>query len=92
MISRALQTFCANQVGIDYIPPGTPWNNGYIESFHSRQRRECLERNHWTSVLEARVVIGDYKHEHNTRHRHSALGHRTPAEYAAHCRCMPQLT
>ena len=44
-------------------------------------------RNHWNTLLEARVVIGDFKHEHNHRHRHSALGYRTPAEYAARCRC-----
>jgi transposase InsO family protein len=43
-----------------------------------------LNRNHWNSLFEARVVIGDFKHEHN--HRHSALGYRTPAEYAAACR------
>ncbi|WP_435832069.1 integrase core domain-containing protein [Nocardia rhamnosiphila] len=48
-------------------------------------RVECLNRNHWTSLLEARVVIGDFKHEHNHRHRHSALGYRTPVEYAAAC-------
>ena len=35
----------------------------------------------------ARVVIGDFKDDHNHRHRHSALGYRTPAEYAAACRC-----
>lgn len=35
----------------------------------------------------ARVVIGDFKNEHNHRHRHSSLGYRTPAEYAAACRC-----
>ncbi|HYB37108.1 MAG TPA: integrase core domain-containing protein [Mycobacterium sp.] len=86
MISQALQRFCHGKVGLTYIPPGTPWNNGYIESFNSRMRRECLNRNHWTSVLEARVVIGDYKHEHNLRHRHSALRYLTPTEYAAQCR------
>ncbi|WP_078327096.1 integrase core domain-containing protein [Mycobacteroides salmoniphilum] len=69
----ALQSFCRNRIGISYIPPGTPWNNGFIESFNSRMRRECLGRNHWTHLLEARVVIGDFKHEHNTRHRHSSL-------------------
>jgi hypothetical protein len=42
-------------------------------------------RNHWNTLFEARVVIGDFKDEHNTRHRHSALGYRTPAEYAAAC-------
>ncbi len=85
MISVALQQFCADRVGIAYIPPGTPWNNGYIESFNRRLRHECLNRNHWTSLLEARVVIGDFKTDHNHRHRHSALGYRTPAEYAATC-------
>jgi putative transposase len=85
MISTALQRFCANRIGITYIPPGTPWNNGYIESFNRRLRTECLNRNHWTSLLEARVVIGDFKTDHNLRHRHSALGYRTPAEYAAAC-------
>ena len=85
MISAALQQFCADRVGIVYIPPGTPWNNGFIESFNRRLRAECLNRNHWTSLLEARVVIGDFKTEHNHRHRHSALGYLTPAEYSARC-------
>ncbi|WP_124711614.1 IS3 family transposase [Mycolicibacterium nivoides] len=85
-ISQALQQFCENKVGMVYIPPGTPWNNGHIESFNNRLRKECLNRNHWNTLLEARVVIGDFKHDHNHRHRHSALGYRTPAEYAAACR------
>jgi hypothetical protein len=34
-----------------------------------------LNRNHWNTLFEARVVIGDFKHEHNHRHRHSALGY-----------------
>ncbi|WP_197039931.1 integrase core domain-containing protein [Nocardia sp. NRRL WC-3656] len=42
-------------MGIVYIPPGTPWNNGFIESFNRRLRAECLNRNHWTSLLEARI-------------------------------------
>lgn len=87
MISQALQQFCGDRVGMVYIPPGTPWNNGYVESFNQRLRVECLNRNHWTSLLEARVVIGDFKTEHNLRHRHSALGYRTPAEYATSCTC-----
>ncbi len=85
MISHALQQFCADRVGIVYIPPGTQWNNGFVESFDRRLRAECLNRNHWTSVLEARVVIGDFKQAHNRRHRHSAPGYLTPAEYAAAC-------
>ena len=85
LISQALQQFCADKVGLSYIPPGTPWNNAYIESFNNRLRKECLNRNHWINLLEAQVVIVDFKHEHNHRHRHSALGYLTPAEYAARC-------
>ncbi|MBF6303097.1 IS3 family transposase [Nocardia amamiensis] len=85
MISAALQRFCSNRVGMVYIPPGTPWNNGFVESFNRRLRTECLNRNHWTNLLEARVVIGDFKDDHNRGHRHSALGYLTPAEYAASC-------
>jgi putative transposase len=85
LISAALQQFCADKVGLSYIPPGEPWKNAYIESFNNRLRKECLNRNHWTNLLEARVVIGDFKLEHNHRHRHSALGYLTPAEYAAAC-------
>lgn len=87
MVSQALQRFCENKTGMVYIPPGCPWDNGYIESFNNRLRKECLNRNHWNTLFEARVVIGDFKAEHNTRHRHSALGYQTPAEYAAACRC-----
>jgi len=85
-VSQTLKAFCAGKVGLDYIPPGSPWHNGHAESFNNRLRRECLNRNHWTSVLEARVEIADYKHQHNTRHRHSSLGYLTPDEYAAQCR------
>ena len=92
-ISHVLQQFCRDRVGISYIPPGTSWNNGHIESFNNRLRKECLNRNHWTSLLEARVVIEDFKDDHNNRHRHSSLGYLTPAwgslplagAYAAQC-------
>ena len=86
LVSHVLQRFCENKTGLVYIPPGCPWVNGYIESFNNRLRKECLNRNHWNTLFEARVVIGDFKHEHNHRHRHSALGYRTPAQYAAACR------
>ena len=52
-ISEALQAFCAGSVGISYIPPGTPWNNGFIESFNNRLRDECLNRNCWPTLIEA---------------------------------------
>jgi putative transposase len=54
LISQALRSFCAGKVGLSYIRPGAPWHNGHIESFNSRLRRECFNRNHWTDLLEAR--------------------------------------
>lgn len=83
LVSQALQQFCDGKVGMCYIPPGTPWNNGYIESFNNRLRRECLNRNQWNSLFEARVVIGDWKHDYNHHRRHSALGYQPPTRYAA---------
>jgi putative transposase len=83
LVSQALQRFCDNKVGLLYIPPSTPWNNGYIEPFNNRLRKECLNRNHWNTLFEARVVIGDFKTEHNHRHRHSALG--LPNAGRVHC-------
>ena len=39
-----------DKVGLSYIPPGCPWDNGYIESFNNRLRKECLNRNHWNTL------------------------------------------
>jgi Integrase core domain len=39
---------------LDHGPPGCPWDNGYLESFNNRLRKECLDRNHWTTLFEAR--------------------------------------
>ena len=61
LVSQALQRFCKGKIGLSYIPPGTPWNSGYIESFNNRLRKECLNRNHWNTLFEARVVIGYFK-------------------------------
>ncbi len=83
LISETLRQFCASkQLGISYIPPGEPWQNGYVESFNNRVRDECLNLNQFHSLLEARVVIGDWKTDYNQYHRHSSLGYLTPNEYA----------
>lgn len=83
LISETLRKFCASKkMGISYIPPGEPWKNGYVESFNNRVRDECLNLNQFHSLLEARVVIGDWKHDYNQHHRHSSLGYLTPNEYA----------
>lgn len=84
-ISQAIADWAGTRTGLSYIPPGSPWLNGYVESFNSRLRDECLNINSFYSLLHAQVVIGDWKVEYNTVRRHSALGYLTPADYARHC-------
>ncbi|BAX91052.1 integrase [Mycobacterium shigaense] len=81
----AMTDWAAGQVGLHFIPPGEPWRNGYIESFNSRIRDECLNINSFWSLAQARVVISDCKHEYNHHRRHSSLGYQPPARYAATC-------
>ena len=51
--------WAGERVGLHFIPPGQPWRNGYIESFNSRVRDECLNINMFRSLAQARVVISD---------------------------------
>lgn len=66
-------------MGLYYILPGSPWCNGYVESFNSRLREECLNINSFYSLLHARVVIGDWKTQYNHHRRHSSLGYLPPS-------------
>ncbi|WP_270240984.1 IS3 family transposase, partial [Rothia kristinae] len=84
-ISEAMADWAGTRTGLSYIPPGSPWRNGYIESFNSRIRDECLTINSFYSLLHAQVIIGDWKDEYNHHRRHSSLGYLTPAEYARQC-------
>lgn len=68
-----------------YIKPGAPWENGFIESFHGKLRDECLEREVFGSLTEARVIIEQWRHDYNHSRPHSSLGYRTPAEAGACC-------
>jgi putative transposase len=81
----AMGEWAGEHVGLHFIPPGQPWRNGYVESFNSRVRDECLNINTFWSLTQARVVISDWKHDYNHHRRHSALGYLPPAPYAASC-------
>jgi putative transposase len=81
----AMAKWVAGQVGLHFIPPGQPWRNGYIESFHARLRDECLDITSFWSLAHARVIVSDWKHDYNHHRRHSALGYQPPAHYAAGC-------
>jgi putative transposase len=65
-----------------YIEPGSPWENGYIESFNGKLRDELLEREIFDTLLEAKVLIERWRQEYNTIRPHSSLGYRPPAPEA----------
>ncbi len=69
-------------VGTIYIEPGSPWENGHVESFHNRLRDECLNQEIFLSVTEARVVIEEWRRFYNRVHPHSASGFQSPDEFA----------
>lgn len=84
LISRRVQRFLEKvDVGTSYIEPGSPWQNGYVESFHSRLRDECLACELFTTLAEARAVITAWRHTYNHRRPHSSLGGQTPADFAS---------
>lgn len=81
----AMTDWAGERLGLSSIPPGQPWRNGYVESFNSRVRDECLNINLFWSLTHAKIVISDWKTNYNQHRRHSALGYLAPARYAAIC-------
>ena len=68
-----------------YIEPGSPWENGYAESFHSRFRDEFLAMEIFDSVRDAQDLTATWKDDYNTQRPHSSLDYLTPVEFAAAC-------
>jgi len=62
-----------------YIEPGSPWENGYNESFDGKLRDECLNGEIFYSLKEAQAVIENWRIHCNTKRPHSSLGYRPPA-------------
>ena len=65
-----------------YIEPGSPWENGYCESFNARFRDELLNGEIFYSLREAQILIEEWRKHYNTKRPHSALGYRPPAPEA----------
>ncbi len=65
-----------------FIEPGSPWENGYIESFNGKLRDELLNGEIFTTLLEAKVLIENWRYEYNYIRPHSSLGYRPPAPQA----------
>ena len=62
-----------------FIEPGSPWENGYCESFNGKLRDECLNGEIFYSLKEAQIIIETWRRHYNTVRPHSALGYRPPA-------------
>ena len=87
LTADALRDWCRHsRTRTAYIEPGAPWENGWIESFNGRLRDECLNIEDFANLLEARVVIEDWRNDYNHHRPHRSLGGQTPAAYAANHR------
>ena len=62
-----------------FIEPGSPWENGYIESFNGKMRDELLNREIFYTLQEAQILIARWREEYNHIRPHSSLGYRLPA-------------
>ena len=73
-------------IRLAFIDPGKPIQNAFVESFNGRMRDECLNANWFLNVADARRKILAWRQDFNQQRPHSALGYRTPREYAASLR------
>jgi putative transposase len=73
-----------NRLGVKtlFIEPGSPWENGYIESFNGKLRDELLNREIFTMLTEAKILIEEWRREYNQIRPHSAKNYRPPAPEA----------
>ena len=82
--SRALEDWAYRRgVQLDFIRPGKPVENAFIESFNGRLRDECLNVHQFMSIAAAQTTIEAWRVDYNQRRPHSSLGHLTPDEFVA---------
>jgi putative transposase len=83
-VGKALDAWAVQEgVKLDFIRPGRPVENGYVESFHGRLRDECLNAEIFFSLADAQSKLNIWREDYNHQRPHSALGDRTPASFAA---------
>jgi putative transposase len=68
-------------IQLDFIRPGKPVENAFIESFNGRLRDECLNVHQFASLAEAQAIIEAWRMDYNDHRPHSSLGHLTPNEF-----------
>jgi putative transposase len=82
--SRALEDWAYRRgVQLDFIRPGKPIENAFIESFNGRLRDECLNVHQFASIADAQARIEAWRRDYNQRRPHGSLGHLTPTEFMA---------
>lgn len=92
-IAKEVQRWlAANQIKTICIDPGSPWQNGFVESFHGRFRDECLNQEQLWTLTEARVVVADFRHHYNHSRPHGKLGYVSPVRFATQNPCLAALT
>lgn len=85
-IAKAIQQWLMSlEIKTLYVEPGSPWQNGYAESFHSRLRDELLNMEEFDSVRHARAHATAWREDYNDYRPHSSLGGLPPAEFARRC-------
>ena len=79
-VAKAVQKwFHAVGAKTAYIAPGSPWENGYVESFNARLRDELLNEEIFYTLTEARIIIESWRRHYNSVRPHSSLGYKPPA-------------
>ena len=80
---RALAAWSEERgVRLEFIQPGKPVQNAYVESFNGRLRDECLNANWFTSLSDARQKVETWRQDYNEQRPHSSLNYLPPAEFA----------
>jgi putative transposase len=83
LTAAALKDWCRfNETTVAYIEPGAPWQNPYVESFNGHLRSELLDRESFNSLLEAQLLLEDWRLEYNHHRPHQPLNYQTPAAFA----------
>jgi putative transposase len=81
-VAEAVKQWAGSEgIALNYIEPGSPWENGQVESFHDKFRDGCLNREVFGNLLEAKVLVEDWRRQYNEQRPHSSLGYKTPQEF-----------
>lgn len=85
-IAQAIQTWLERlEIKLLHVQPGSPWENGYVESFHSKFRDEFLDRELFDNPRAAQTQTAAWQTDYNQHRPHSSLGYQTPSEFAGRC-------